>query len=88
MRRLLDGLVIALGIGCALLLARFTMQLLAARPDNPVVISVLALTAPLITPLAFLDRGQPHVGAILEYSTLAAVAVLLLIIGLMRFVRR
>ncbi len=64
----------------ALLLARFMLQLFAARPENPAFALLLTLTEPLRAPLAFLDAGQPLYGAILEYSTLTA-ALLVLILG-------
>lgn len=61
-----------------LLITRFMLQLIAARPDNPVVGFVYGATTPLIRPFAVLDRGQPQFGAILELSTL----VLILVIGI------
>ena len=61
-----------------LLITRFVLRLLAARPDNPVVELVYWITTPLIQPLAALDSGQPQFGAILELSTL----VLILVIGI------
>jgi len=65
----------------ALLLARLVLRLVAARPDNPIVGAVLAITTPPHL-LAALDAGQPHFGAVLEFSTLALIA-LLLIAGLL-----
>ncbi|NOK73760.1 MAG: hypothetical protein GFH24_608298n67 [Chloroflexi bacterium AL-N5] len=61
-----------------LLIIRFVLRLLAARPDHPVVSSVYAITTPLIQPFAALDSGQPQFGAMLELSTL----VLILVIGM------
>jgi YggT family protein len=61
----------------ALLLARLILRLFAARPDNPIVGAVLAITTPPRL-LAALDAGQPRFGAVLEFSTLALIAVLLL----------
>ena len=58
-----------------LLLARLVLRLFAARPDNPFVRTFLDATAPLLTPLAFLEAGQPHYGATLEISTLALIAL-------------
>jgi len=72
-------LTYTLGSVEALLLARLLMRLLAARPDNPFVRLLLALTAPPLAPLAFLDAGQPRYGATLELSTLS----LALLIGLL-----
>ncbi len=68
------------GLIAGLLLARLTALLLAARPDHPVVWSVLTLTAPLTTPFRALDRlaAQPSEGARLELATIAA---LLLVLG-------
>ena len=70
-----------------LLLARLVLRLFAARPDNPFVQIFLAVTGPLLTPLAFLDAEQPRYGATLELSTLALVVLLALAglaIGLLR----
>jgi hypothetical protein len=60
----------------ALLLARLVLRLFAARPDNPIFAAVFAITAPPRA-LAALDAGQPHFGAVLEFSTLALIVVLL-----------
>ena len=70
--------IIAYAIGAAegLLLARLLLRLFAARPGNLFVRSFLDATAPLLAPLAFLDAGQPHDGAVLEISTLALIALL------------
>lgn len=62
----------------ALLAARLVVQLLAARPDNPFVIGLLASTDFILRPFMWLDAAQPRFGAILELSTL----VLLLLIPL------
>lgn len=69
-----------LGALIALLLARLVLQLFAARPNNAVFAAVRALTAPLIAPFAALDAGQPRFGAVLEFSTLA---LLMLLVGLL-----
>jgi YggT family protein len=61
----------------ALLLARLVLKLFAARPDNPVFAAVLAITTPPRA-LALLDAGQPRFGAVLEFSTLALIAILLI----------
>lgn len=71
-------IVVGLGAVAALLLARLVLRLLAARPDNPVVSTFLALTAPP-PPFVQLDLGQPRFGATLEFSTLA---LLLIVLGL------
>ena len=65
----------------ALLLARLVLRLLAARPDNPIFAALLTITAPPRA-LAALDAAQPRFGAVLEFSTLALI-VLLLIAGLL-----
>ena len=65
----------------ALLLARLVLRLVAARPDNPIFTALFAITAPLHA-LAVLDAGQPRFGAVLEFSTLAQI-VLLLVAGLL-----
>jgi YggT family protein len=65
-----------LGGGAALLLARVVLRLFAARPDNPVVAALFALTTPPRA-LALLDAGQPQFGAVLEFSTLALIGLLL-----------
>ena len=65
----------------ALLLARLVLRLLAARPDNPILAALLTITTPPRA-LVALDVGQPHFGAILEFSTLALIG-LLLIVGLL-----
>ena len=65
----------------ALLLARLVLKLFAARPDNPIFADLFAITTPL-SALAALDAGQPRFGAVLEFSTLALI-VLLLVAGLL-----
>ena len=64
----------------AVLLARLVLRLFAARPDNPIVAALLGATTPPRS-LAALDAGQPRFGAVLEFSTLALI-ILLLIAGL------
>jgi uncharacterized protein YggT (Ycf19 family) len=54
----------------ALLMARFLARLLAARPDNPTIMLLYALTGPLVAPLRALDYDQPPFGAVFEFSTL------------------
>jgi hypothetical protein len=65
-----------LGGAIALLLARILLKLFAARPENPVIEALFALTAPPPA-LVILDAGQPRFGAVLEFSTLALVVLLL-----------
>ena len=71
--------IIADGLGAltALLLARLVLRLFAARPGNPIFAALFAITTPLRA-LAALDAGQPHFGAVLEFSTLAQIGFLLL----------
>jgi hypothetical protein len=64
-----------LGGVAALLMARLVLRLLAARPDNPVVAALFAITTPPGA-LAILDAGQPRFGATLDFSTLALILVL------------
>lgn len=64
----------------ALLLVRLVLRLFAARPDNPLVQVLLAATAPLVLPLAFLDARQPRFGAVLEFSTLVCILLLPLLV--------
>jgi len=65
-----------LGSITALLLARLVLRLVAARPDNPIFAALFAITTPPRA-LAALDAGQPRFGAVLEFSTLALIAILL-----------
>ncbi|MCS7291227.1 MAG: YggT family protein [Roseiflexus sp.] len=74
---------IALGGAEGALVARFVLRLFAARPDNPVVQVVYAVTQPIIAPLRALDAGQPQYGATLEFATLVLLLVLPLITALM-----
>lgn len=77
------------GVLEALLLARLVARLLAARPDNPFVSVLYAITEPLVLPLAVLDAQQPRFGSVFELSTLALVAVVpLLGYGLWRLTTR
>ena len=69
-------LAYALGGIMALLLARVLLKLFAARPDNIIVAALFAITRPLPL-LATLDAGQPRFGAVLEFSTLALIVLLL-----------
>jgi YggT family protein len=64
-----------LGGATALLLARAVLRLFAARPDNPVVAALFAVTTPPPM-LAGLDAGQPRYGAVLEFSTLTLIVLL------------
>ncbi len=52
------------------LLSRLILKLFAARPDNPSIAAIFAVTGPLVAPLRGLDAGQPRYGAVLEFSTL------------------
>lgn len=57
----------------SLLLARLLARLLAARPDNPAIQALYALTDPLVGLLHPLDAQQPRFGAVLELSTLTLI---------------
>ena len=70
-----------LGGFTAMLLARLVLRLFAARPDNPIFAALFAITMPPHV-LAALDAGQPRFGAVLEFSTLTLI-VLLLVAGLL-----
>jgi uncharacterized protein YggT (Ycf19 family) len=71
----LRGVPIATGALEALLVARLLARLLAARPDNPAIQILYALTDPLVMPLQALDAQQPQFGAVLELSTLMLLVV-------------
>jgi uncharacterized protein YggT (Ycf19 family) len=70
------GVVYLIGVVEGLLLARLVLRLFAARPDNPAVQALMALTNPLRAPLIVLDAAQPRFGAVLELSTLVLVVLL------------
>ena len=76
-RRLIAWVVGALS---GLLLARLVGKLLAGREENPALHVLYLLSEPLVALFARPDAGQPRFGAVLEFSTLAAL-VLLLILG-------
>lgn len=69
------------GVVEGLLLLRLVALLFAARPDNPLVAGLLAITLPLTLPLTALDRwaGQPRFGARLELATVAAMLIVALV---------
>ena len=71
----------------AILLARLVLRLVAARPDNPIFTAFFAITTPPRV-LAALDAGQPRFGAVLEFSTLALIVLLLIAVLLLRFWQR
>ena len=71
----------------ALLLARVLLKLFAARPENAIVAALFAITGPLPL-LAALDAGQPRFGAVLEFSTLALIVLVLVAALLLRFWRQ
>jgi hypothetical protein len=77
--RLQLGLCLLVGTVEALLIGRLLAQLLAARPDNPAIGWLYALSDPLRAPLALLDAGQPRWGARLEFSTLVMAGIVLMI---------
>ncbi len=67
----------------SLLLARLVLRLVAARPDNPIFAALFTITAPLPA-FAALDAGQPRFGAVLEFSTLTQIVLLLVASVLLR----
>ncbi len=77
MRRQYVGAVLV-GLIEGLLLLRLVALLFAARPDNPWIALLLALTAPFTVPFRLLDQwaGQPRFGARLELATIAALLIL------------
>ncbi|MCS6938457.1 MAG: YggT family protein [Roseiflexaceae bacterium] len=77
------AVTIVLGIVEGALIARFVLRLFAARPDNPAVQALYAVTQPIIAPLQALDAGQPQYGASLEFATLTLLVALPLIAALM-----
>lgn len=66
MRQVAVGIVSVL-IG--VLLARLLLLLLAADPQHPFVVVVLAITEPFVWPLAWLDARQPRYGVRFERAT-------------------
>ncbi|GAB4210865.1 MAG: hypothetical protein OHK0022_44710 [Roseiflexaceae bacterium] len=71
-----------------LLAARLLLKLLAARPTNPAVELLYGLTGPLVALLAPLDARQPRFGAVLEFSTLALLGLLALLLIAAAFTQR
>lgn len=71
------NLIISIVTG--LLLVRLVMLLMAADPASPFVRLVLALTAPLVSPLAWLDANQPTFGVRFERGTLFLVCLLMMV---------
>ena len=68
---------VLVGVLAGLLAARLVALLFAARPDNPAIGLLLALTTPLTAPFHALDQlaRQPQFGARLELATLAALTL-------------
>lgn len=62
---------------------RLIGELFAVRPDNPLFRTLLSVTAPLVWPWLFIDRWlqQPRFGARLEFATLAAMMMVVVIAG-------
>lgn len=75
-----------IGICEALLLLRLTARLFAARPSNPVIQMLYAVTDPVVRPLHSLDAQQPRFGAVLELSTMAT-ALIIFVAGYMLWKR-
>lgn len=76
------ALTVVVGIVEGLLLARLVLRLFAARPDNPAVEVLYAVTWPFVAPLRALDAAQPQYGASLEFATLAVLLLLPLLTAL------
>lgn len=77
-----DAIAFLGGALSGLLIARLVFKMLAARPDSPAVTWLYALTGPLVAPLAVLDRSQPHFGAVLEFSTLGTLMIIVCLTAL------
>ncbi|GIV91198.1 MAG: hypothetical protein KatS3mg055_3716 [Chloroflexus sp.] len=71
------------GTLCGLLIVRLVLKLLAARPASPTVAWLYGLTEPLVTPLTIIDRSQPRFGAVLEFSTLTTLLLIVSVTGLL-----
>ncbi|NCC30705.1 MAG: YggT family protein [Chloroflexia bacterium] len=67
---IMSSVLIVAGACEMLLLARLVARVLAARPDNPAITVLYMVTAPFVSPFAFLNATQPPFGAVLEFSTL------------------
>lgn len=80
MRRLSIGAALV-GALAGALIVRLVALLFAARPDHPLIAFWLMITAPITAPFGFVDRlaNQPRFGARLEFATLVALSVLVLI---------
>ncbi|WP_322511534.1 YggT family protein [Chloroflexus sp.] len=76
-QRVRDAIALLGGALSGLLIARLALKILAARPDSPAITWLYALTGPLVAPLAVLDRDQPRFGAVLEFSALAMLIVVI-----------
>lgn len=89
-RRIDPQQIVIAGVGLleGLLLARLIGRLFAARPDHVIFAAIFDLTAPLVAPLRFLDAGQPAYGAVLEFSTLALVLILPVLMLILQRIRR
>jgi hypothetical protein len=72
---------VLVGLLTGLLAARLVALLFAARPDNPAIGLLLALSMPLTAPFRALDQlaGQPQFGARLELATLAAIVLVIVV---------
>ncbi|WP_298401670.1 YggT family protein [uncultured Chloroflexus sp.] len=80
--RLRNGIALLGGAISGLLIARLVLKVLAARPDSPTVSWLYTLTAPLVTPLAIIDRDQPRFGAVVEFATVATLIVVISVTAL------
>lgn len=72
---------VLVGLLVGLLAVRLVALLFAARPDNPAIGLLLAVTTPLTVPFRALDQlaGQPQFGARLELATLSALLLVIVV---------
>lgn len=77
-----DAIAFLGGALSGLLIARLVFKILAARPDSPAVTWLYTLTGPLVAPFAVLDRDQPRFGAVLEFSTLVTLMIIVCLTAL------
>jgi hypothetical protein len=75
----LNKAAVLVGVLEGLLVARLMALLFAARPDNPAIGLLLAITTPLTAPFRAIDQlaQQPQFGARLELATLVAMGLVI-----------
>jgi len=79
---MVHSLTIVAGMVEGLLIARLVLRLFAARPNNPAVQVLYAVTWPVVAPFRALDAAQPRYGASLEFATLTVLVILPLLTAL------